>query len=119
MSIKNEGVTLSDACRRRLRSIQDTMDIIGGKWKIRIIGTLAFGKNHFLALQRQVEGIGAKMLSKELQELEFNGLVKRTVHDTKPVTVTYELTAHGETIMPIIDEIAKWGELHREKILRG
>ncbi|OKS88756.1 hypothetical protein RG47T_4234 [Mucilaginibacter polytrichastri] len=94
------------------------MDLLAGKWKIRIIGTLGFGPNYFMSLQRQVEGIGSKMLSKELQELEVNGLVKRMVYDTKPVTVKYELTPYGNTIAPIIDEMAKWGEIHRAKILQ-
>lgn len=68
-------------------------------------------------LQREVEGIGSKMLSKELQELHVNGVVKRTVFDTKPVTVEYELTEYGQTLRPIIHEMATWGLEHRQRIL--
>jgi DNA-binding HxlR family transcriptional regulator len=118
MPQKKEREELSNVCKTKMRSIQDTMDLLGGKWKIRIIATLSFGANYFMTLQRQIEGIGSKMLSKELQELEANGLVKRIVYDTKPVTVRYELTAYGSTIMPIIDEIASWGGTHRAKILQ-
>jgi len=105
-------------CKFFLKSIHDTLDILNGKWKIGIIGTLTFGKKRFMELQREVEGIGAKMLSKELQELEANELIKRTVYDTKPVTVEYEITAYGMTIQPIIQEMAMWGATHRKKIMR-
>jgi ribose 5-phosphate isomerase B len=78
-----------------LQAIQDTLDIVNGKWKIAIIGALSVGNRRLMVLQREVAGIGAKMLSKELQELELNELVTRTVYNTKPVTVMYELTDYG------------------------
>lgn len=107
----------SAACTGYLRSIHDTLDIISGKWKVTIIGSLGFGKKRFMELQRDVEGIGAKMLSKELRELEINGLVTRTVYNTKPVTVEYEITEYGKTLQPIIFEMSKWGTQHRKKIM--
>ncbi len=108
----------SPTCTNYLRSIHDTLDIISGKWKVTIIGSLGFGKKRFMELQRVIDGIGPKMLSKELQELEINGLVTRSVMDTKPVTVEYELTGYGRTLKPIIDEMASWGGLHRQKVIK-
>lgn len=105
-------------CKQHLRGINDTLDILGGKWKVIIIGALALGKKRYLEVQRMVEGIGSKMLSKELQELELNGLIKRSELDTKPVTVEYELTAYGKTLKPVIDEMASWGIQHRENIIK-
>lgn len=106
-----------EACKGRLRAIHDTLDLLSGKWKISIIGSLSFnGKRRFMELQRDVEGIGAKMLSKELRELETNDLVLRTVYDTKPVTVEYELTPYGKTLQAVIGEMAKWGMQHRKRI---
>ncbi|MDJ1470806.1 winged helix-turn-helix transcriptional regulator [Xanthocytophaga flava] len=103
-------------CPSQLRAIHDTMDLLDGKWKITIIGCLSFGNKRFMDLQREVEGIGSKMLSKELQELEINGLVSRTVMNTRPVTVEYALTSYGQTLRPILWEMAKWGQTHRKKI---
>ncbi|PLK43262.1 transcriptional regulator [Emticicia sp. TH156] len=97
-------------------AVQDAMDILSGKWKILIIGSLSFGKKRFMELLRDVNGIGAKMLSKELKDLEENDLVKRTVHDTKPVTVEYELTDYGATLQEVIGAIAYWGSEHRKRI---
>lgn len=108
-----------DQCVSHLRSIHDTLDILSGKWKISIIGSLSFGKKRFMELQREVEGIGSKMLSKELRDLEINELVQRTVYDTKPVTVEYELTDYGKTLQSIITEMSKWGAQHRKRIMHA
>lgn len=109
---------ISDDCKLHFKAINDTLYILSGKWKVMIIACLSkFGKKRYMELQRVVEGIGPKMLSKELQELELNGLVMRTVLNTKPVTVEYELTAYGHTLKPIIDEIAIWGKEHRKKVI--
>lgn len=103
-------------CPSQLKAIHDTMDILSGKWKITIIGCLSFGDKRFMDLMREVNGIGSKMLSKELQELEINGLISRTVQPTKPVTVEYALTAYGQTLRPILWEMADWGQHHRIKV---
>jgi DNA-binding HxlR family transcriptional regulator len=57
------------------------------------------------------------MLSKELKELEINRLVKRTVLDTQPITVQYELTDHGKTLQTIISNLTDWGNVHRIEII--
>jgi len=104
-------------CTGHLRSINDTLSIVNGKWKISIISALTFGNKRFMELQREIEGIGAKMLSKELQELEINQLITRTVFDTKPVTVEYAITEYGNTLQPIIKEMSIWGSKHRKRIM--
>ncbi len=58
------------------------------------------------------------MLSKELQDLEINELVSRTVMDTKPVTVEYELTAYGGSLKDVVDTLAAWGTQHRARIMK-
>ncbi|WP_089788162.1 winged helix-turn-helix transcriptional regulator [Chitinophaga sp. YR573] len=119
MSKKIEAREMTEACVGQLRAIHDTLDLLNGKWKIAIIGSLSFGKRRFMELQREVEGVGSKMLSKELRDLEMNELVKRTVYDTKPVTVEYELTPYGKTLEDIIGELAKWGLKHRKRIMHA
>jgi DNA-binding HxlR family transcriptional regulator len=57
------------------------------------------------------------MLSKELKELEINQLIKRTILDTQPISVQYELTAHGDTLQTIITNLTDWGTEHRKKII--
>lgn len=103
-------------CSQILFAIQDALDLISGKWKIKVISVLLYGKKNFTDLQRQIDGLGAKMLSKELQDLEINGIITRTVNTTKPITVSYELTSYGHTLEPIIRALADWGTEHRHKI---
>ena len=96
---------------------RDTLDIISGKWKVPIIISLTFGKKRFKEMERDIEDITPKMLSKELKDLEINGLVSRTVYNTTPVTVEYALTDYGQTLDPLLSEIMRWGENHRDKIM--
>ncbi len=109
---------ISIPCQQHFRAFNDTLDVLSRKWTVAIIGHLASGKKRYLELQRIVEGIGTKMLSKELQGLEINGLVTRSVQNTKPVTVEYELTEYGRTLKPIIDAMASWGQQHRARIIK-
>jgi DNA-binding HxlR family transcriptional regulator len=105
---------------QRMLAIGDAMDVLGGKWRIPIVGALSFkGKMRFTDLLRSIPGIGAKMLSKELQDLEANQLLTRTVKQTKPITVEYEMTPYGLTLNNVICEIVNWGVSHRERIMKG
>jgi DNA-binding HxlR family transcriptional regulator len=70
-------------------------------------------------MAKEIPGITDKMLSKELRELEVNGLVKRTVYDSVPVIVDYTMTAYGKTLEPLIEELQKWGIKHRKRIIDG
>lgn len=104
-------------CRFRTNAVKDSMELLTGKWKIHILGTLLYGgKMRFMDLQREIEGTGSKMLSKELQDLEMNQLITRTVLNTKPITVEYDLTEFGRTLEPIIDAFAQWGIDYRETV---
>ena len=69
-------------------------------------------------MQTEITGITAKMLSKELKELEANQLVTRTVQDTRPITVIYEITPYGYSSSKIIRELYDWGVAHREKVMK-
>lgn len=106
--------------REKQLAIRDVMQLLGGKWKIHIIGTLRFGgRMRFMDLLRHVDGVAAKMLSKELRDLEDHKLVKRTVMNTKPVTVEYEITEYGKTLDTIICAVVDWGVAHRRVIMES
>ena len=114
---KKAVVNNTPVCKVKMQAISDTMSILSGKWKFHILGTLIEGnKLGFMDLLREIDGIGTKMLSKELQDLELNHLVSRTVMNTKPITVQYSITEYGETLSPLIDELAKWGIEYRQSI---
>ncbi|HNP96495.1 MAG TPA: helix-turn-helix domain-containing protein [Cyclobacteriaceae bacterium] len=105
------------SCSKSGLAIRDALDIVGGKWKLPILHVLtAEGPMRFKELQRSLEGITARMLSKELKELELNRMVTRDVFDTAPVTVIYTVTQHGMSLCPVIEALHNWGTEHRKKI---
>ncbi|MCF0040406.1 winged helix-turn-helix transcriptional regulator [Dyadobacter fanqingshengii] len=107
-----------DKHKKEMMAVQDSMDVLNGKWKISIISSICYyNKRRFSDILNDVAGISNKMLSKELKELEMNQLVKRTVLDTQPITVQYELTEHGLTLKTIINHLTDWGKEHRKKII--
>jgi DNA-binding HxlR family transcriptional regulator len=86
-----------------------TMDYIGGKWKSIVLWYLRKEAKRFSELRRHVPGITEKMLSAQLRELERDGLVSRKVFAEVPPRVEYKLTKDGLTLLPLLEEIAKWG----------
>lgn len=107
-----------ESCSKAKLAIRDTLDVVGGKWKLVLITVLRSGKRGFNELSRDA-GISPRILSKELQELEMNGLVSRTVQHTKPITVQYELTEYSQTLNEVLLALEKWGAEHRKRIISG
>ena len=103
-------------CTEILKPVRDSLDVLSGKWKLPIIVALTFGEKRFTEITKEVQGITDKMLSKELRDLELNGLVMRNIEDSYPVKVTYALTPHSKTLRPVIDSLKNWGIMHKEKL---
>ena len=99
-------------------ALNDTLNVMNGKWKLPIIASLLFGKKRFKELERDIPRITPRMLSKELKDLEVNGMVTRTVYDSIPVTVEYELTKSGLTLTDVLDKMMEWGVAHRKEVMK-
>ena len=108
----------SKECVEFIRPVRDVLDIINGKWKLPILIALSFGTKRFKELERDVEGITPKMLSKELRDLEMNQLIERKVYDSVPVSVEYSLTEYGKSLDTVIAALREWGKQHRKKLFR-
>jgi len=109
----------SEACLQSIAAIRDTLYVLSGKWKLPIIVALSGGAMRFKDLQRSLEEITPKILSKELKELELNEFVTRTVYATSPVTVEYALTKYSESLDSIIEEMRDWGLQHRKRLMNS
>jgi DNA-binding HxlR family transcriptional regulator len=101
--------------RNNFCAVLFTLDLIGGKWKIPIIAQLLSGTKRFKELERGIEGITARMLVKELKDLEAFNLVTRQVFAEVPPKVEYTLTPSGKNLKQLIAEIKKWGNAHLNK----
>ena len=106
-----------ESCNERILALKDAIELLSGKWKLCILQTLSTSPTmRFKDLQESVVGISPKVLSKELQELEQNLLITRTVNNTKPVTVSYAITKHANETQPVIQALFEFGLKHRKKI---
>jgi len=84
---------------------------LGGKWKIRILFTLFNNKTvRFNELKKVLKTITQQMLSKQLKELEIDGIVNRKVHQVVPPKVEYSLTEFGLSVIPILRSFSDWNK---------
>lgn len=92
-------------------SLEYTLSIIGGKWKIVIMfwlykgGIMRYGE-----LKKSVKGITHKMLSNQLKELEADNIIVRKEYHQIPPKVEYFLSQKGLSLMPILEEMCRWGK---------
>lgn len=95
----------------RCESMCKLQSIISGKWKILIIWYIStYEKQRFNELQRRLDGITQATLTKQLRELETDGVISRKVYPEVPPKVEYALTDLGKSFVPILKDMQKWSE---------
>lgn len=92
--------------------LEASLEMIGGKWKGVILYHLLEGTHRFSGLQRAIGDVSPRTLTKQLRQLEGDGLVARTVYPVVPPKVEYALTEKGETLRPILLALHGWGQAH-------
>ena len=86
-----------------------TAEVVCGKWTLLVIRDLAAGSSRFCELERSLEGISPRTLSLRLRALEDEGIVERHTYPEVPPRVEYALTEKGEALVPLIDDMRKYG----------
>ena len=90
---------------------------LGGKWKIRILFALLNNKKiRFGELKKSLKTITQQMLSKQLKELEADGIINRKVFQVVPPKVEYSLTEFGLSVMPILRSFSEWNKRNTRTI---
>lgn len=99
--------------------VRYALNVIGGKWKLMIIWAISQNKViRFNDLQRKIEGISSLMLSKNLKELEDDGLILRHQYNEIPPRVEYKLSEHSEKLIVVLESLNEWGrEVYKYKTL--
>lgn len=87
-----------------------TAEIVCGKWTLLLIRDLANGSSRFCELERSLEGISPRTLSLRLRALEEEGVVERHTFPEVPPRVEYALTAKGEALIPLVDDMRTYGK---------
>lgn len=97
-------------------AVEVTLSVIGGKWKLLVLGQLSRGVTRFGQLRRAIPGITQTMLTQQLRELEQDGIVTRTIFPEIPPRVEYGVTEFGKTLEVVIDAMDTWGTAYFEKV---
>jgi DNA-binding HxlR family transcriptional regulator len=105
--------TSNDDCQ----AVAETLDRIGDKWTVLVVGALEQGPLRYNEIRRSIEGISQRMLTLTLKGLERDGLVNRTMYPTIPPRVDYELTVLGRKLMVPLRSLYDWAVKHRAAML--
>jgi DNA-binding HxlR family transcriptional regulator len=93
--------------------VEATLAVIGGKWKAVLIFHMMHGGTHrFAELRRKTHGISEQVLSRQLRELEADGIVFREAFAETPPRVEYSLTTYGTSLKPVTEAMCEWGKRH-------
>ncbi len=98
--------------------VQRTIAMIADKWKVIVIANLGDGTMRFRELQRAMAGVTPKVLTRQLRDLEQDGLVKRVAYAEIPPRVEYSLTPLGRSLLPILQQLHNWAVANSDTLLR-
>src|ERR1700744_5907607 len=112
-----EEIHTPETCNASVKAVKDALYVLNGKWKLPLIMALHGGAKRFNDIQRSLDGITPKILSKELRELELNEFVERNVVPSTPVSVFYQLTPYSKSLDRVVNELKDWGVQHRKRIV--
>ncbi len=90
--------------------VEAALEVLGGKWKGLVLFHLKDDKRRFNELRRLIPDVTQRTLTRQLRELEQDGIVRRTIYPEIPPKVEYELTDFGKTLIPILDALYGWGK---------
>jgi len=102
-----------------VKALQDTIYVIGGKWKLPIIHSICNGSKRFSDIQRSIPGLTQRMLSRNLKELEDNKIITRTVNEDTFGSVEYDFTEYATQYGILINAMIEWGKSHRKMIINN
>ena len=92
------------------------IEVITGKWKIALIWCIYSGIKRPGEIQRKIPKASRRVLDTQLQQLFNHGIISKRDFNEKPFKVEYDLTALGQTLIPVIKLTAEWGEKHRNEL---
>ncbi|YAF98283.1 MAG: winged helix-turn-helix transcriptional regulator [Nodularia sp. CChRGM 3473] len=93
-------------------------EVLYGKWKIHLIYFISQGIKRPGDLERKIPGVTRRVLHVQLNQLEGHGLISKKIYAELPPKVEYTLTEFGETLLPVIEALGKWGDDHQEHLRR-
>lgn len=105
----------SEAIESRVGCVASAMQIIGNKWTALILRDLASGPKRFGELEKSVGDINPRTLSQRLDDLEAHGILTKESYAEVPPRVEYALTAKGQDLIPVLRQMAEWGNKYYDR----
>jgi DNA-binding HxlR family transcriptional regulator len=93
-------------------------EVLYGKWKMHLLYFISQGCKRPGELQRKIPGASRRVLNVQLNQLEEHELISKKIYAELPPKVEYRLTELGESVMPVIVTLGKWGDDHQERLRR-
>lgn len=100
-------------------SSRQLLSRLADKWVTLVLCALIDGKKRHSALARRITGVSQKMLTQTLRNLERDGLLARTVTPTVPLTVEYDLTPLGRSLVDVFLQLKTWADLNMDEVARA
>ena len=114
--ILTEGDSRQVACLAQMLPIRDALEVVSGKWKILILTSMMHGNRRFTEIARSIPKLTAKVLAKELKDLEEHQLVEHIVHDDYPTSIEYFATKYSHSLKKLMLELHAWGINHHKQL---
>jgi DNA-binding HxlR family transcriptional regulator len=89
--------------------VEVAIAVMGGAWKMTAVKHLGARTHRFGELQRAIGSVTPRVLTRQLRELEADGIVRRTVYAEVPPRVEYSLTELGASLATLVDQLDSWG----------
>jgi DNA-binding HxlR family transcriptional regulator len=109
--------TPEQALEPKVGCIASAMEIIGNKWTALILRDLSTGPKRFSELERSVGTINPRTLSQRLDDLEAHSIITKQAFAEVPPRIEYGLTEKGHDILPVLRQMAAWGEKYYDETI--
>lgn len=93
------------------------MEVMGGKWKSCVLLELMGGAKRPSELHRRFTDASPRVIDQQLKELEAHGMISKKIFAELPPRSEYSITEQGKTLIPIIEQIEKWGDRFRPRMI--
>jgi DNA-binding HxlR family transcriptional regulator len=90
--------------------VERTLCVLGDKWTALVIRSIASGNNRFSKIEKEIATICPRSLAKRLANLEENQIISKKAFSESPPRIEYYLTQKGRDLLPILNQMSKWGE---------
>jgi DNA-binding HxlR family transcriptional regulator len=99
--------------------VRAALDVIRGRWKPLILFELHQGTKRFTELRAALPDVTSQTLTLQLRQLEADEIITRTIFQEIPIRVEYELSAYGQTLSKVMEELEAWGKVYLQRQRRN